>query len=188
MAFKFLRRWPWSPPPKLPDPQDAAPASILLASEGAPIPAEALDFTARLSRKAHAPVHVLMIARVLGSSFGMPHPGLMPTKREWQAQRDGVAETLQQLQQRGVEATAAVVSTRNASRRILAEIKRRNPSAVVMAAPPPRHWLIAHFFWEQEPYRVRHLAGPPVYLVVADEAAAGTHAASTHSGANGAAV
>jgi AmiR/NasT family two-component response regulator len=129
-----------------------------------------------------------MIARIWGSSFGLPHPGLMPTKREWQAQRDGIAETLRQLEQRGVEATAAVVSTRNASGRILAEIKRRNPDAVIMAAPPPRHWLIAHLFWEQEPYRVRRLADTPVYLVVADKAVTGTHAASEHNGTNGAAA
>ncbi len=188
MTLKLARRWPWSPSPEPPDPQEAAPASILLASEGAPISPETLDFTARLSRKAHAPVHVLMIARVWGSSFGLPHPGLMPTKREWQAHRDKAAEILQQLERRGVEATAAVISTRNASGRILAEAKRRKPDAIVMAAPPPRHWLIAHLFWEQEPYRVRRLAEPPVYLVVAGEAGLGAHAASSHNGANGMAV
>ncbi len=188
MALKFARRWPWGPSPEPPDPQDAAPASILLASEGAPILPEVLDFTAHLSRKAHAPVYVLMIARVWGSSFGLPHPGLRPTKREWQAQRDRAAEILHQLEQRGVEATAAVVSTRNASGRILAEAKLRRPGAIVMAAPPPRHWLIAHFFWEQEPYRVRRLAGPPVYLIVEGEAAAGARSAFARNGANGEAM
>jgi hypothetical protein len=113
----------------------------------------------------------------------MPHPGLMPTKREWQAQRVRVAETLQQLQQRDVEASAAVVSTRNASGRILAEAKRRRPGAIVMAAPPPRHWLIAHFLWEQEPYRVRRWAEQPVYLVVGGKTAAGTYSASVHNDA-----
>ncbi|MEJ0052858.1 MAG: universal stress protein [Methylovirgula sp.] len=188
MALKFARRWPWSRSPEPPDPQDSAPASILLASEGAPITPEVLDFTARLSRKAHAPVHVLMIARVWGSSFGLPHPGLRPTKREWQAQRDRVAEILHQLQQRGVEATAAVVGTRNASGRILAEAKRRRPGAIVMGAPPPLHWLIAHFFWEQEPYRVRRLAEPPVYLVVGGVPATGMQSALAQNGTNGEAM
>jgi len=168
---KLTPRWPWSQPPALPDPQTAAPKSIMLASEGKAISTEAIEFAARLSRNAKAPVQVFMIARIWGSSFGLPHPGLMPTKREWQAQHDSVAETVRQLKRRGVEATATVVSTRNASGRILAEIKRRAPDAVVMAAPPPRHWFAAGLFWDQEPYRVRRLAEPPVYLVVENKVA-----------------
>jgi hypothetical protein len=168
---KLTPRWPWSQPSEPPDPQTAAPKSIMLASEGKAISTEAIEFTARLSRSAKAPVQVFMIARIWGSSFGLPHPGLMPTKREWQAQHDSVAETVRQLQRRGVEASATVVSTRNASGRILAEIKRRAPEAVVMAAPPPRHWLSAGLFWDQEPYRVRRLAVPPVYLVVENKLA-----------------
>ncbi len=169
MTLKPARLWPWSPAPELPDPQTAAPTSIMLASESGPISTEAIEFTARLSKTAKAPVHVLMIARIWGSSFGLPHPGLMPTKREWQAQHDAVAETVRQLKRRGVEATGSVISSRNASGRILAEAKRRAPDAIVMAAPPPRHWLFAGLFWDQEPYRVRRLAERPVYLVVANE-------------------
>ncbi len=171
MKLNRAQRWPWSPAPIPPDPQTAAPATIMLASEGKPISPEAIEFAARLSRNAKAPVQVFLIARIWGSSFGMPHPGLMPTKREWQAQRDRIAETVRQLKRRGVEATGSVVSTRNASGRILAEIKRRAPDAVVMPAPPPRHWLLAGLFWDQEPYRVRRLAGRPVYLVVESETA-----------------
>jgi nucleotide-binding universal stress UspA family protein len=163
--LNFTRIRPWRPTPQLPDPQTAAPKSILLASEGKPIPVEAIDFAARLAQKANAPIHVFMIARIWGSSFGLPHPGLMPTKREWQAQHDSVAETVRQLKRRGIEVTGGVVSTRNASGRILAEIKRRAPDAVVMAAPPARHWLYAGLFWDQEPYRVRRLAERPVYIV-----------------------
>ncbi|MFZ0558529.1 MAG: hypothetical protein WAM55_04495 [Methylovirgula sp.] len=95
------RRWPWSRAPEPPDAGSFAPASILLASEGRRIPAEAVEFAANLSRKSKAAVHVFMIARVWGSSFGLPHPGLMPTKREWQQQRDLVAEAVRLLQQRG---------------------------------------------------------------------------------------
>ncbi|MGP8233570.1 MAG: universal stress protein [Methylovirgula sp.] len=171
MRLKPARRWPWSPAPEIPDPQTAAPSSIMLASEGKPISTEAIEFAARLSKAAKASVHVFMVARIWGSSFGLPHPGLMPTKREWQAQHDAVAETVRQLKRRGVEATGAVVSTRNASGRILKEVQRRAPDAIVMAAPPPHHWLFAGFFWDQEPYRVRRLAERPVYLVVANETA-----------------
>jgi nucleotide-binding universal stress UspA family protein len=167
MQISALNRpWPWRPASAPPDPQTFAPNSILLASEGKAIPVEAIDFAANLAQKAKAPVHVFLIARIWGSGFGLPHPGLMPTKREWQAQHDSVAEVVRQLKRRGVDATGGVVSTRNASGRILAEIKRRAPDAVVMAAPPARHWFFAGLFWDQEPYRVRRLAGTPVYIVI----------------------
>jgi hypothetical protein len=170
MALKFLPRWPWSQPPEPPEPDSFAPRSILLASEGKSIPPEAVKFTALLSRKSKAQVHVFVIARIWGSGFGLPHPGLMPTKRDWQAHRDMVAETIAELKRHGIEATGAVVSSRNASKRILTEAKRRLPDAIVMAAPPPRHWFIANYLWEQEPYRVRRLAEAPVYLVTEPEA------------------
>jgi nucleotide-binding universal stress UspA family protein len=166
MALKFPRRWPWSPLPEPPDPGSFAPASIMLASEGRRIPTAAVEFAVQLARKAEAPVHVLIIARIWGSAFGLPHPGLMPTKREWQIQREFASEAVDRLQRRGVEATGQVVSARNAGKRILAEAERRRPEAIVMAAPPPRHWFIADFIWDHEPYRVRRQAESPVYLVV----------------------
>jgi hypothetical protein len=179
MALKFLRRWPWSQLPEPPDPQSFRPASILLASEGGRIPAEAVEFAIQLSRESKAPVLVFMIARIWGSAFGLPHPSLMPTRREWQVQRELVAEAVDHLKRRGVDASGKVVSSRNAARRILAESKRRGPDdAIVMAAPPPRHWMIANFFWEQEPYRVRRLAESPVYLVVEGQPAALNRSAS----------
>jgi hypothetical protein len=166
MALKFLRRWPWSALPEPPDLRSFAPTAIMLASEGRRIPSDAVEFAAQMALKAEAPVHVFIIARIWGSAFGMPHPGLMPTKREWQVQRDLAAEAVDRLKRRGVEATGQVVSSRNAGKRILAEAKRRRPEAIVMSAPPPRHWFIADFIWDQEPYRVRRQAGTPVYLVV----------------------
>jgi nucleotide-binding universal stress UspA family protein len=179
MALKFLRRWPWSQPPELPDSRSFRPASILLASEGSRIPAEAVRFAADLSRESRAPVLVFVIARIWGSAFGLPHPSLMPTKGEWQAKRELAAEAVDELRRRGVEATGKVVSSRNAAKRIVAEAKRRGPlDAIVMAAPPPRHWMIANFFWEQEPYRVRRLAESPVYLVVEGQPAALNRSAS----------
>lgn len=101
MALKFPRRWPWSRLPEPPDPRSFAPNSILLASEGKRISAEAVEFTYQLSRVSKAPVHVFMIARIWGSAFGVPHPGLMPTKREWQLQHDLVAEAVGQLKSWG---------------------------------------------------------------------------------------
>jgi len=63
-----------------------------------------------------------------------------------------------------------VIGTRSATRRIVAEARRRGCDAIVMAADPPRHWFVSDFIWSQEPYRVRRRAPVPVYLVPAGEA------------------
>jgi nucleotide-binding universal stress UspA family protein len=183
MALKFPRILPWSQAPDSPDPRTFAPASVLLASEGRRFPAEAVEFAVELSRGSKAPVLVLMIARIWGSAFGLPHPNLMPTKNEWQARRDAVAEAVDHLRRRGVEARGKVVSSRNAAKRILAETKNRRPGdCIVMAAPAPRHWFIANFLWEHEPYRVRRLAKSPVYLLVDGQSTALGDTASAATG------
>jgi hypothetical protein len=183
MALKFLRSWLGCQTLNTPDARSVAPTSILLASEGSRIPAEAVTFAADLSRESKAPVLVFVIARIWGSAFGLPHPSLMPTKGEWRAQRELAAAAVDELRSRGVEATGKVVSSRNAAKRIAAEAKLRGPrDVVVMAAPPPRHWLIASFFWEQEPYRVRRLVDSPVYLVLEGQPTALSHPVSVAAG------
>ena len=110
-------------------------------------------------------MHVLAIARIWGTSLGLPHPGLMPNKREWQAQHDLVAEALKGLARHGIEASGQVLSSRNAGKRILAEARRRKADAIVMGADGPRHWLVNDMIWSQEPYRIRRLSPVPVYLL-----------------------
>ena len=158
-------RWPWSAVPAPPDSATFAARHILLASEGRKIPAAAVAFAARLAKNAGAEMHVLSIARIWGSSLGLPHPGLMPNSREWKAQHDLVAEAIAGFDRLGIEATGQVLSSRNPGKRILLEARRRGADAIVMASDGPRHWLINDLIWSQEPYRVRRLAPIPVYLV-----------------------
>ena len=157
--------WTRTRPP--PDPATLTFRRLLLASEGRPFPPDAVDFAARLALPAHAPFHVLSIARVWGTAFGFPNPNLYPSRQEWDAQRDLVANAVGALQARGLEATGQVIGTRSATRRIVAETRRRGCDAIVMAADPPRHWFVSDFIWSQEPYRVRRRARVPVYLVPA---------------------
>ena len=70
-----------------PDPSELWIERILLASEGRVIPAAAVDFAIALAAPHKAAVDVFSIARVHGTSFGFPSPGLLPTRREWEAQR-----------------------------------------------------------------------------------------------------
>ena len=134
---------------------------MLLASEGRAIPDAAVAFAARLSKD----VHVFSIARVWGTSLGLPNPGLLPNKREWDEQRAVVAEAVEALRRRGVEATGRVLATRKATKRIVGEAERLDCASIVMAADPPRNRLLADFLWSQEPYRVRRRARVPVHLV-----------------------
>jgi nucleotide-binding universal stress UspA family protein len=159
--------WLWCKPPEPPPAEAFAGQSILLASEGRAIPQAAVEFAGRLAKQAGAEVHVLSIARIWGTSLGLPHPGLMPSKREWQEQRERVAGVVARLTRQDISASGQVLGTRNAAKRILMEARRRRADAIVMAADPPRHWLFSDMIWSQEPYRVRRLAEVPVYLVIA---------------------
>ena len=164
-AIHHGHRWPWSALPPPPDSATYPAKHILLASEGRKIPAAAVAFAARLAKNAGAEMHILSIARIWGSSLGLPHPGLMPNSREWKAQHDLVAEAIAGFDRLGIDATGQVLSSRNAGKRILTEARRRGADAIVMGADGPRHWLINDLIWSQEPYRIRRLSPIPVYLV-----------------------
>jgi len=148
-----------------PDPSEISIERILLASEGRAIPADAIEFVARLAASRRAAVNLISIARVHGTAYGFPSPGLLPTKREWQEQRDIVAAAVKALRKRGLQAEGHVVGTRKATARICQEASDLGCDVIVMAADPPRNRVVADFMWTQEPYRVRKKARVPVYLV-----------------------
>ena len=112
---------------------------MLLATEGRPIPRGAVEKAAELARAAGAPVHVFAIARIYGVAFGLPSPWLRPNASEWQEQRDNVAQAIELLEQRGVQADANILGTRKATKRIVGEAKRLGCDAIVMGADPPRN-------------------------------------------------
>jgi nucleotide-binding universal stress UspA family protein len=151
-----------------PDPETFAVRRVLLASEGRPIPRAAVEYAARLARPYRASVRVFSIARIWGTGLGIPVPGLLPTKAEWDVQREIVADAVDRLKKKGVQADGHVVGTRKATKRIVGEAAGLDCDAIVMAADPARNRLLADFMWSQEPYRVRRRAKVPVYLVTAD--------------------
>jgi nucleotide-binding universal stress UspA family protein len=139
---------------------------ILLASEGRPIPTAAIDRAIELARPSGASVHVFSIARIHGVSFGLPNPGLLPTKREWAEQRDIVGKAIARLKRKGIDATGHVLGTRKATKSILAEANKHGCDAIVMGADPDKNRFSGDFLWSQEPQRVRRRAKVPVFLVV----------------------
>jgi nucleotide-binding universal stress UspA family protein len=150
-----------------PDPSSVEIERILLATEGRPIPWPALEFARDLALRSRASVHVFSVARVWGTAFGFPNPGLLPTRKEWDQQRALVTEAVKELEKAGVDAEGRVLATRKATKRIVQEAERVGCDVIVMGADPPRSRLVADLMWSQEPYRVRRRAKIPVYLVPA---------------------
>lgn len=139
--------------------------SILLASEGRAIPNSAIARVVELADRSYASVRVLSIARVHGVAFGLPNPGLLPTKREWDQQREIVRDAVKRLRRKGIDADGHVLGTRNATKKIVAEAEALACEAIVMAADPDRNRLLGDTMWTQEPQRVRRRAKVPVFLV-----------------------
>jgi Universal stress protein family len=119
------RRWDAAP---------REPATVLLASSGAPISRAA----ARRARDLAAgqPVAVISILRVYGSSFGLPNPGLMPTRRERDEQVGIVDRAIRDLERLGCTADGQVTATRSAGRAIAKAARARQVSFVVMDEVP----------------------------------------------------
>jgi nucleotide-binding universal stress UspA family protein len=139
---------------------------ILLASEGRPIPDAAVDRVLQLAKRPGATAHVFSIARVHGVAFGLQTPGLLPSRREWQEQREIVAKAVKRLRRKGIEAEGHVLGTRKATKKILEEATRERCDAIVMAADPDRNRIVGDLLWSQEAQRVRRRARVPVFLVI----------------------
>jgi nucleotide-binding universal stress UspA family protein len=153
-----------------PDPDSLTVRAVLLASENREFSTSAIDLAARIAKRSGAPVHVFTIARIWGTSFGFPNPGLQPTRREWEEQRHNVEKAIGRLERKGVEARGRVIGTRAGAKRIVKEAKRLDCDAIVMAADPAANPVVRNFMWSQEPHRVRRRSRVPVLLVV-DQAA-----------------
>jgi nucleotide-binding universal stress UspA family protein len=137
---------------------------ILLASEGRTIPDTAIARVVELAEPG-ASVRVFSIARVHGTAFGMPTPGLLPTRAEWAAQRELVDKAIKRLKRKRLAAEGHVLGTRNATKKILQEAAQHECQAIVMAADPDRNRVVGNVMWSQEPQRVRRKARLPVFLV-----------------------
>jgi len=115
------RRW---------DQQPTAPAAVLLASSGAPFSKAAVRRARELA--AGGPVAVLSILKIYGSTFGLPNPGLLPTRREREEQYANVSKAINQLERSGCTADGQIAATRSAARTIARVARVRGVRVVVM--------------------------------------------------------
>ena len=123
----LLRRSRW-------DPQPTTPAMVLLASSGAPFSRAAVRRARELA--GGEPVAVLSILKVYGSQFGLPNPGLLPTRREREEQMAIVRRAISDLEHRGCTADGQVTATRSAGRTIAKVARARQVRYVVMDSHP----------------------------------------------------
>jgi hypothetical protein len=93
------------------DPQPVEPRTVLLATDGRqPISPGAIERAAALAFPGG--VAVLAIAKIYGTQFGLPHPGLMPTKAEVDERRGWISDAIAALERKGVEADGQLAATR----------------------------------------------------------------------------
>jgi hypothetical protein len=112
------------------DPQPTSPAVVLLASAGAPFSKSAIRRAGELA--AGEPIAVLTILTVYGSAFGLPNPGLMPTRRERDEQFAVVQRAIRQLEKQGCAVDGQVAATRSGARMIAKVARTRQVRYVVM--------------------------------------------------------
>jgi nucleotide-binding universal stress UspA family protein len=112
------------------DPQPTAEAAVLLATTGEPFSKAAIQRAHELA--AGEPVAVLAILKIYGSQFGLPNPGLLPTKREREEAFEVVRRAIAQLERRGGTADGQIAATRSAGRTIARVAGVRNVRYVVM--------------------------------------------------------
>jgi nucleotide-binding universal stress UspA family protein len=112
------------------DQQPTAPAAVLLASSGGPFSKAAVRRARELA--AGEPVAVLSILKIYGSTFGLPNPGLLPTRREREEQFANVSKAINQLERSGCTADGQIAATRSAGRMIAKVARVRQVRVVVM--------------------------------------------------------
>lgn len=140
--------------------------NVLIASEGRRFSQAAIDLAVNILKSQNGRVTVLTVARLWGSGLGLPNPGLRPSKREMDEQKDNVTWALARLEEAGVSANGHIVTTRNPTKSILNAAKRQKCDAIIMGADPRRSWLVRNFMWSQEPYRVSARTPTPIHLVI----------------------
>lgn len=116
------RRW---------DEQPTAPCEVLLASDGR------RDFSERAIAEAIAlspsgPIAVVTIARIYGTQFGLPNPGLLPTKLEMEERQGWIGHAMDLLRASGCAADAQLAVARKPTKTLLRIARARQPKTLVI--------------------------------------------------------
>jgi hypothetical protein len=119
------------------DSQPGQAAAVLIVTPGLPVPADVLRGA---RRRGEGPVAVLSLARVHGSAWGLPNPGLLPTAKELAEHRQLVTRAVRRLEEAGTEAYGQVAVTRRPVKTIVTVARARRASHVMVLTPPTPRW------------------------------------------------
>jgi hypothetical protein len=122
------------------DKQPTQRAAVLIASNGEKIPGAAIRQALRIS--AGAPVAVVTIARIYGSSLGLPNPGLMPTRKEMNEQKEIVEEAMSAIEKGGSQTWGQIAASRRPSKTIAQAAAARGARHVLVIRPEKVGWRL----------------------------------------------
>jgi hypothetical protein len=111
---------------------------VLIATVGLPIPPKVIRRAVQLSQG--QPVAVVSIARIYGSSFGLPNPGLLPTRTEMDEQLTLVNKAIDRLERSGTEAWGQVATTRRFAKTIAQAARARGVGHVLVVTSEVARW------------------------------------------------
>ena len=113
------------------DKQPSQSAAVLIAAPmGDPIPPAAVRDAIR--RSGGEPIAVVTIARIYGSSMGLPNPGLMPTRKEMAAQKSQIEKTIRLIERSGSQAWGQIAASRKPVKTIAEVAKVRGVRHVIV--------------------------------------------------------
>jgi hypothetical protein len=120
------------------DKQPTQRAAVLIATNGHPVPGAVIRAATTLA--AGEPVAVVTIARIYGSSLGLPNPGLMPTRREMAEQKAIVDKAVSALGRSGVPAWGQIAAARKPAKVIAQVAQARGVRQVLVVRPEQARW------------------------------------------------
>ena len=120
------------------DKQPTQPSAVLIATTGVAVPPAVIRQAVSLS--GGRPVAVVSIARMYGSSLGLPNAGLLPSRSEMEGQRARVAEATRRLERSGVQAWGQVAVTRRFAKTIVTAARARGVDHVLVVTPEVPRW------------------------------------------------
>ncbi len=113
------------------DRQPTQSAAVLIAApNGDPIPASAVKRALGLS--GGAAVAVVTIARIYGSKYGLMNPGLLPSRREMEAQKRQVETAISLIEKSGAEAWGQIAASRKPVKAIASAARARCADHVIV--------------------------------------------------------
>jgi hypothetical protein len=122
------------------DKQPTQTAAVLIASNGEKIPGAAVRQALRIG--AGEPVAVVTIARIFGSSLGLPNPGLMPSRKEMDEQKEIVRKAVDAIENGGAEAWGQIAASRRPAKTIAQAASARGVQHVLVIRPEKAGWRL----------------------------------------------